>query len=440
MHPLKLRVWLCGGLCFWFGAGILAGRHAFAAERPRSEYVVKQGDALSLIAVRVGVPLKTLLKVNRLERDDKIRGGQVLALPITYQVVEGDVLGKVAERHGVSLSRLCRDNNISPSDVLNVGQQLLIAGGYSSRQAPTAGASKVATPASLSRRGGAKPSSSGKDTNAGLAKAKARKAAVASPPKRKPEYVVHRVRQGEVLSRIAQRFLVKSSELQQLNKIGKRSLIRVGQSLKIPVTKANRHVTQPDPLPPWKKYALKNFTRGYIKLRAHQRQWQGQAFDKRGKLLASAKRAIHSMLGAWSPNRRVALSPRLIRLVVQVSDEFGGRPIRVVSGYRRFSHARFSKHKVGRALDFSIPGVPNAAVRDFLLTLPSVGVGYYPNSTHVHIDDRSRRMYWVDISRPGKAPRYVHKSRTGKKRPTQERKSVKTKPERIARLGPRGRR
>jgi hypothetical protein len=49
--------------------------------------------------------------------------------------------------------------------------------------------------------------------------------------------------------------------------------------------------------------------------------------------------------------------------------------------------------------------VPNAALRDYLRTLPNVGVGYYPNSTHVHLDVREASAYWVDEAGPGEPPR-----------------------------------
>ena len=80
----------------------------------------------------------------------------------------------------------------------------------------------------------------------------------------------------------------------------------------------------------------------------------------------------------------------------------------IASGYRERSHSRDSKHKTGRACDFSIEGVPNEALRDYLLTLPSVGVGYYPNSSFVHLDIRRGKTEWIDLSRPGKAPIYTH--------------------------------
>ena len=111
----------------------------------------------------------------------------------------------------------------------------------------------------------------------------------------------------------------------------------------------------------------------------------------------------------FQPSRDI--DRRLVRLIARVSDVFGGRPLRVVSGFRETSHAKQSHHKKGEALDFSIDGVPNWALRDYLRTLDHTGVGYYPNSSFVHVDVRARGAYWVDLSRPGAPPRYVAATR-----------------------------
>src|SRR5262249_20154158 len=100
---------------------------------------------------------------------------------------------------------------------------------------------------------------------------------------------------------------------------------------------------------------------------------------------------------------------RLATLIGMVSDHFGGRTIHVVSGYRPYTPAQYtrhSNHNVGRAMDFSVEGVPNTVVRDFCRTFRNAGVGYYPNSTFVHLDARSGKVFWIDYSRPGEAPHY----------------------------------
>ena len=99
------------------------------------------------------------------------------------------------------------------------------------------------------------------------------------------------------------------------------------------------------------------------------------------------------------------MNERLLMLMAQVSDHFGGRPLRVVSGFRTTSWVEESKHPLGRACDFVVLGVPNKVLRDYLRSLDSVGVGYYPNSTFVHMDVREKTTYWVDYAGPGEPPR-----------------------------------
>jgi uncharacterized protein YcbK (DUF882 family) len=101
--------------------------------------------------------------------------------------------------------------------------------------------------------------------------------------------------------------------------------------------------------------------------------------------------------------------PRLISLLTAVSDHFGSRPLQVVSGFRPYSpaqHTPHSNHNIGRAIDFRVVGVPNEVVRDYCRKFKNVGVGYYPNSSFVHLDVRESPSYWVDYSKPGEAPRY----------------------------------
>lgn len=375
-----------------------------AGERSPDTHTVQSGDVLSIIAEREAVSLAHLLKVNRLGNADQIRPGQVLLLPRIHRVQPGEVLGVIAERHGVSLSTLYQHNDLNENSVLRVGQRLIVVGGRSGEPP---------------RSKNAASETSGNDAAASQTpkESAARQESKAEP---QAEYHQHRVRPGEVLGAIAARFAVPTMQLCELNHLSDSSLIRAGQRLKIPVNERNLPLTRPEPPKPWHKYARKNFKRGYLTLTSLGRKWSGQALDKQGNILPEARKRMHWMLAAWRTGKRIALAPRLLQLIVQVSDEFGGRAIRVVSGYREQSYSRHSRHRVGRALDFSIPGVPNSAIVDFLLTLPDTGVGYYPNSTHVHMDARSYRMYWVDTSGPGQAPRYVHKSTTGERAPARK--------------------
>jgi len=102
--------------------------------------------------------------------------------------------------------------------------------------------------------------------------------------------------------------------------------------------------------------------------------------------------------------------PRLIALVGQVANHFGSRKLEVISGFRPYSPTQYtahSNHNIGHALDFRVVGVPNEVLRDYCKTLHNVGVGYYPNSTFVHLDVRDTNATWIDYSRAGEPPRYA---------------------------------
>jgi LysM repeat protein len=221
---------------------------------------------------------------------------------------------------------------------------------------------------------------------------------------------VHTVYPGQTLGKIAKRYGVSVEALCRVNRLHYGARIRPGQRLVVP------NGDDDDGQPPaprgsgnrWQDYSDLPVRRGFVVLESPTKKWRGFVLSRRGKPLPKAREAIERMFASWRTGTEHSIDDRLIKVVVEVSDTFGGRPIRVVSGYRERSFAVESKHKIGRAFDFSIPGVPNSAMRDYLRTLPRVGVGYYPNSTHVHVDVREESAYWVDESAPGEPPQYAH--------------------------------
>src|SRR5690606_7630027 len=159
------------------------------------------------------------------------------------------------------------------------------------------------------------------------------------------------------------------------------------------------------------KYQKLPWMRGYVSLVGFNSSWKGYVIGPDRKVLPKAREEISKVLAATGERPRI--HSRLIELLAKVSDTFGGRALRVVSGYRERSYAAASRHRTGRALDFSIPGVPNEALRDYLRSFDNVGVGYYPNSSFVHLDVREQDTYWIDYSGPGEAPRYRHIEASG---------------------------
>jgi uncharacterized protein YcbK (DUF882 family) len=206
----------------------------------------------------------------------------------------------------------------------------------------------------------------------------------------------HKVERGESLSGIALRYGASVQTVALANGLGPDRGIRAGQSLVIPVK------TRPGGGDDWMRYTAAPKQRGRLELIGHKDRFSGQVM-KDGKLLPSARQAINVFLGA--KGTRPPVPDRLIRLLVRVSDTFGGRPLYVVSGYRTSSFYADSHHKRSEAVDFSIVGVPNVVLRQYLLLLDNVGVGFYPRSSFVHLDVRQCPTQWVDYSGPYEPPR-----------------------------------
>ncbi|MFI5308679.1 MAG: DUF882 domain-containing protein [Polyangiales bacterium] len=99
------------------------------------------------------------------------------------------------------------------------------------------------------------------------------------------------------------------------------------------------------------------------------------------------------------------LDAGLLTRLQSIAAHFPGRAIEIVSGYRPNARPG-SRHRSGRALDLRIEGVDNRELSELARTFEATGVGYYPNSTFVHVDVRDTQFYWVDRSAPGERPRY----------------------------------
>ena len=222
-----------------------------------------------------------------------------------------------------------------------------------------------------------------------------------------PQKVLHLVRQGQTVASIARLYRVTVARLCADNAQACRRPLRPGTELRIAA--AAPPPTHPRPSVPRDPYALRPQHPGHVTLHGPFGSWNGTTLARDGKVAKTASAGFQKMLACRRTGKTWAIDERLIRVVSKISDHFGGRAIRVVSGFRPWSPDQYtteSKHNVGRAMDFSIPGVPNEVVRDFCRSLPDVGCGYYPKSSFVHLDVREGSAYWVDYSGPGEAPRY----------------------------------
>jgi len=133
--------------------------------------------------------------------------------------------------------------------------------------------------------------------------------------------------------------------------------------------------------------------------------------DERGRPVKGLQQRANQFFRCHHTNTRGRMNPRLIRLLFETGRHWPGRRVEVVSGYRHPTVAKnpHSPHMKGLACDFRVAGVGNVELRDYLRrAFPHIGVGYYPNSTFVHLDVRNgASAFWIDYSAPGENALYA---------------------------------
>ncbi len=133
--------------------------------------------------------------------------------------------------------------------------------------------------------------------------------------------------------------------------------------------------------------------------------------DDRGRPIKGWQKRFDKFMRCHQTGAVHKMDTRLAHLLYKVARDFDGHRMEVVSGYRHPSVARNPKspHKQGLACDFRLAGIPNPTLRDYLRkTFDHVGVGYYPNSVFVHLDNRKDgpSAFWIDYSGPGQSADY----------------------------------
>lgn len=118
-------------------------------------YEVASGDTLYSIAIRYGTTVASLAEKNGLADVNRIFVGQLLTIPVeatkpptpaNYTVQSGDTLAAIAIRLGVSLTELVRVNSITNPDLIYVGTTLIVPGGSSSGGGAPSGGGSPTTP------------------------------------------------------------------------------------------------------------------------------------------------------------------------------------------------------------------------------------------------------------------------------------------------------
>lgn len=135
-------------------------------------------------------------------------------------------------------------------------------------------------------------------------------------------------------------------------------------------------------------------------------------YKRNGRFDPKGLQELNRFLRDWRRNEPTRMDPRLFDLVWEVYRRVGASDyIHVVSAYRSPNTngmlrsrtkgvAKNSQHMLGKAMDFFIPGVKLATLRETAMKLQVGGVGFYPTSgsPFVHLDVGGVRA-WPRMSR-----------------------------------------
>ncbi len=144
----------------------------------------------------------------------------------------------------------------------------------------------------------------------------------------------------------------------------------------------------------------------------HTKETKRITFRRNGRYVQSGLNELNTFLRDWRRNESTNMDPALFDLLWQVYQDVGATsPINIVSAYRSPKTnemlrarsngvAKNSTHTRGQALDFYIPGIPVAKLREAALRRQVGGVGYYPTSgsPFVHLDTGNVRA-WPRMTR-----------------------------------------
>ena len=166
-------------------------------------YRVVRGDTLSGLAQTYGTTVAAIQEANGTGRRTTLRIGQVLRIPTsragsvagggagatTHRVERGDTLSDLARRYGTTVTAIQNASGIGRRTMLRIGQELQISASGSTEEAS--------------------------DT-----------------------FVTHRVERGDTLSDLATRYGTTVAAIQNASGTGRRTMLRIGQVLRIPVSSA----------------------------------------------------------------------------------------------------------------------------------------------------------------------------------------------------------
>ncbi len=131
---------------------------------------------------------------------------------------------------------------------------------------------------------------------------------------------------------------------------------------------------------------------------ARQERLAFRPFDDRGRPRRRAQKELTHLLRCPHTGAEHPVDQRLGPVLYRMGRHFGHEVV-IFSGYRppQLSTVPHSRHLTAAAIDFQIRGVRNESVVRWLReSIHPLGVGFYPEGVHVHLDvDRRRDTYWI---------------------------------------------
>lgn len=195
-----------------------------ATQKPqgeRSVHVVQAGDTLASIATRYGVNWRDVANWNQIDPNKSLYVGTALYLynakkpqpsrPTSYTVQAGDTLTAVAEKFGMTNKQLASMNNLTATSNLLRGTRLTLVDNGVSRT----------------------------DDNQVDDESRSSKTTSGRKAAEKVETISYKVKPGESVGSLANRYQISNEELASFNKFSANSTLYVGQTIKVPATVVN---------------------------------------------------------------------------------------------------------------------------------------------------------------------------------------------------------
>lgn len=200
------------------------------------KHKISRGETVSTIAARYGVSQYAIFNANNLSRRSRIYAGKTIIVPVpldrassssqskqsyavegnTYSVRGGDTLWDIAKAFGTSVEAIRRINYIERGSRIYVGQKLRIPSSAKNLKQKSQSARRFATSPQAESQSESDARTSGKD-----------------------ESGTYSVRPGDTLWDIAKTYGTTTSRIRQLNGLGRSSRIYPGQKLKVSGIKDN---------------------------------------------------------------------------------------------------------------------------------------------------------------------------------------------------------